>query len=145
MQGSANLAGHPGILWIRLVASPSRQSDVVVASNAGQLIAATPAGDIVWDKTFNGAALGGAAVGANGTIYVRANGVFASGGSTPVACAPVLSPPDDDMGGGGSADGSAGDDAGNTGCGSSSGTPLGPLGVSVILLLVGRLRKRTAC
>ncbi len=63
--------------------------NVVAVSTGGKAAALTPDGDLLWEVDFQGQALGSPAVGSDGTVYVRAYGLYAISGDTPVPCLPA--------------------------------------------------------
>lgn len=64
--------------------------NVVAVSTGGKAAALTPGGDLLWEVEFQGQALGSPAVGSDGTVYVRAYGLYAISGDTPLPCLPAL-------------------------------------------------------
>lgn len=66
---------------------------VVAASTGGRIVAVDPTGEVLWEQTFEGQALSGPAVGSDGTLYVRAYGLYAFAGPAAPDC--PVGPPDD--------------------------------------------------
>jgi len=59
---------------------------VAAATSGGELALLSPAGDVLFEATFEGQALSGPAIGHGGEIYVRAYKLFAYGGGAPGTC-----------------------------------------------------------